>query len=78
MYWPMTLLDELRGLFEGPPFAPIAIIATAVLHILLYHVYRVLFPTVDSREPPILRPKIPFFGHVISLVRERTGMFGRL
>lgn len=46
--------------------------------LLLYNVIRILFPTVESREPPILRPKIPFFGHVISLICENTRMFDRL
>lgn len=39
---------------------------------------RLLFPTFDIREPPILRPKVPFFGHVVSLVREAANFNNRL
>ncbi|KAF4845417.1 7-alpha-hydroxycholest-4-en-3-one 12-alpha-hydroxylase [Colletotrichum siamense] len=39
---------------------------------------RLLFPTFDAREPPILRPKVPFFGHVVSLVKEAANFNNRL
>jgi hypothetical protein len=57
---------------------PGMVVAIAALPLILYLVNRVVFPTVDPREPPILRPKIPFFGHIISLIREQTNMFDRL
>ena len=43
-----------------------------------YLLKRVIFPSVSPREPPVLRPTIPFFGHVVSMIREKTGIFDRL
>ena len=52
--------------------------AIAALPLAVLLLKRVVFPTVSAREPPVLRPKIPFFGHVISLMREKTAMYERL
>lgn len=50
----------------------------AAAPVALYALKRVLYPTVDPREPPIIRPTIPFVGHVVSLIREKTNIFERL
>ncbi|KAF9876143.1 prostacyclin synthase [Colletotrichum karsti] len=53
-------------------------IAALILIPLIVVLKRLLFPVFDAREPPILRPKIPFFGHVFSLVREGANFNHRL
>lgn len=58
--------------------SPGAVLIIAALPLVLYLLNRIVFPSVDAREPPVLRPKIPFFGHIISLFREQTNMFDRL
>ncbi|KAJ3544468.1 hypothetical protein NM208_g3026 [Fusarium decemcellulare] len=46
-----------------------ALVLVPILSILLK---KFLFPTFDPREPPVLRPRIPFVGHIIGMIRERT------
>lgn len=54
-------------------------VATALaVPLVLYLVKIVVFPTVDPREPPVLRPKLPFIGHLVSLAREKNSMYDRL
>ncbi|KAJ0164669.1 7-alpha-hydroxycholest-4-en-3-one 12-alpha-hydroxylase [Colletotrichum tanaceti] len=55
-------------------------LATAALVMipLLLVLKKLLFPTFDPREPPVLRPRMPFFGHVVSLVRESGSFYARL
>ncbi|PKS08401.1 hypothetical protein jhhlp_005345 [Lomentospora prolificans] len=57
---------------------PTTAAAIAALPIAAYLINRLLFPTIDPREPPILRPTIPFIGHILSLIREQNHMFDRL
>lgn len=37
-----------------------------------------LSPTVDAREPPLVPPRIPVIGHIISMIREKAGFYTRL
>lgn len=46
--------------------------------ILLFSLKKIFYPTVDPREPPIVRPTIPFVGHIISMIRERASWYKRL
>jgi hypothetical protein len=45
---------------------------------LLFLVGRALETSVDGLEPPILRPKIPIFGHVYSMLKDQEAFFKRL
>ncbi|PKS08611.1 hypothetical protein jhhlp_004997 [Lomentospora prolificans] len=74
--WPTNL--SVAGRLSEVDWTPGMVAAVAALPVALYLFQRVVFPTVDAREPPILRPKVPFFGHIISLIREYTSMFDRL
>jgi hypothetical protein len=40
--------------------------------ILLFHYF---VPNVDPHEPPIIRQRIPYFGHVVGLLRYGLGYF---
>lgn len=57
---------------------PATMAVLAALPLALFLLKRVFLPTVSAREPPVLRPTIPFVGHIISLIREKTGLFDRL
>lgn len=48
-------------------------IATVVLLL-----WRLVSPSLDPREPPLLKPKIPIIGHLVGLVGEQTHFFKRL
>ncbi|KAI5460810.1 cytochrome P450 [Mariannaea sp. PMI_226] len=39
---------------------------------------KLLWPTFDAREPPIIRPRIPAIGHLIALATEKSGFYRRL
>ena len=45
---------------------------------LLFLVGRALETSVDSLEPPILRPRIPLVGHLYSMLRDQETFFKRL
>ncbi|KAK3935473.1 cytochrome P450 [Diplogelasinospora grovesii] len=57
-----------------------ALLLTAALPLLfiLLLLGKFLYPTFDPREPPVLYPRVPFIGHIISLVREKSGFYARL
>ncbi len=79
----MVSLEQLlegarRHLGDGKQVSPLAVLAGAVLPLLLFLLKPVLFPTFDPREPPVLRPGIPFFGHLISMIREQGNFLNRL
>lgn len=56
------------------------IIATVAMLLvpLVFMLKKLLFPNFDPREPPVLRPKLPVFGHIVSLVRESGSFYARL
>ncbi|KAF6800993.1 prostacyclin synthase [Colletotrichum sojae] len=64
----------------GRPGGSNATLVTAALVLLPLMVVlkKMLFPVYDPREPPILRPRVPFFGHVFSLISEASEFYGRL
>ena len=34
--------------------------------------------TVDALEPPLLRPRIPYVGHILSMIVEKSGFYARI
>jgi hypothetical protein len=69
----------LLRLEELSELSPIALTLTvAALSLALLVLQRVLYPTFDSREPPVLRPKVPFIGHAISIARGINVYYARL
>lgn len=84
----MAAMEDNSTYSNIPPDAPFSqwqkrtspavlsvVLALPVLFVLLK---RLLFPTFDPREPPVLRPRVPFIGHVIALVSERSSWYRRL
>ena len=56
---------------------PGAVYALAALPLLLL-IKGIFFPSIGPREPPFLMPKVPFVGHIVSLMSEGTGYYTRL
>ncbi|KAK4156579.1 cytochrome P450 [Chaetomidium leptoderma] len=57
-----------RGL-EMVTTTPVAIaIAIAVAYLVLHS----LTPSIDPREPPLLKPRIPLIGHIIGMMRHQA------
>lgn len=65
------------GLQNGswPLLAAFSVVALSFGWVLLK---RLLYPTYDPREPPIIWPNTPFIGHIISLVQECGEFYIRL
>ncbi|OHF03164.1 prostacyclin synthase [Colletotrichum orchidophilum] len=59
---------------------PMMTMATAALLLLPLALVlkKLLYPNFDPREPPVLRPRLPVLGHIISLVRESGSFYARL
>ena len=77
-----SILKQARSLFfdkttgtEAPRL--VLALSLAILPLLIF-LLKFIFPSFDLREPPVLRPKIPVFGHVISMIREGTSWYRRL
>lgn len=72
-------LGKDSGLLGRPAESTVSLVTTAlVLLPLVVVLKKVLFPVYDPREPPILRPRVPFFGHVFSLISEASEFYSRL
>jgi hypothetical protein len=62
-----------------PPVTTLLVLAALLLlPLVIFQLKRVLYPTLDPREPPLLRPKIPIIGHAFAIVWEGGGYFQRL
>ncbi|KAK3302292.1 monooxygenase-like protein [Chaetomium strumarium] len=70
--------SDLIELDNNIPPATLLVVAALLLPFLILQLRRVLYPTYDPREPPVLRPKIPLIGHAFSIVWEGGGYFQRL
>ncbi|GAB1317100.1 hypothetical protein MFIFM68171_07310 [Madurella fahalii] len=60
-------MPTARGL-DAWTIMPVTII-TVVIAVFLAHA---LGPRVEPREPPLLKPRIPFIGHIIGLMRHQA------
>ncbi|KAK1448726.1 prostacyclin synthase [Colletotrichum paranaense] len=54
------------------------VVTAALLLVPAFLLKKLMFPNFDPREPPVLRPRLPVFGHIISLIRESGGFYARL
>lgn len=43
-----------------------------------YHIGNFLTISHDSREPPLIQPKVPHIGHVIGLLQYGTGYYTKI
>ncbi|KAK0738476.1 monooxygenase-like protein [Schizothecium vesticola] len=57
-----------------PATAAVAV-ACVLLAILIKAAY---FPSLDSREPPLVRSTVPFIGHILGLMQHESDYFTRL
>lgn len=45
---------------------------------LLLLLQRYVSPSLDPLEPPLLKPRVPLVGHIISMFQEGSGFYTRL
>ncbi|RSL50929.1 hypothetical protein CEP54_011692 [Fusarium duplospermum] len=66
-------------LFGGEKGTSLVLLTAAIIIPLLFMgLKKLLYPTFDPLEPPVLRPWIPFIGHVIDMIRERSSWYIRI
>lgn len=59
---------SILGLDDG--FVPSVALLTAI-PAMLYLAYLIRSPvTMDAKEPPLLRPTVPFIGHIIGIFQH--------
>ncbi|KAL6355413.1 hypothetical protein LRP88_11002 [Fusarium phalaenopsidis] len=58
--------------------SPAVLTAAIIIPLLFVGLKKLLYPTFDPREPPILRPRIPFIGHIVGMIRERSSWYIRI
>ncbi|PNY26058.1 Uncharacterized protein TCAP_04014 [Tolypocladium capitatum] len=62
----------LSAAVAGFQQAPIRCAVSALSIALVVYLYRLCVPAVDSREPPLMLPRIPFIGHLVGLIRNQA------
>ncbi len=68
----MANLNFPGGLGSYSAYILLALTALAVL------AWKALHISMDPREPPLIRPKIPLVGHLIGMLRYQTAYFEKL
>lgn len=48
------------------------------LTVLLVLLDCILSPSMHTLEPPVLKPRVPFIGHAITMFREKAGFYSRV
>ncbi|KAF6838049.1 prostacyclin synthase [Colletotrichum plurivorum] len=51
------------------------VVAAALLWVLVYGFRQLLLAKVDPREPPVLKPRIPFIGHIVGLLKHQHSYY---
>jgi hypothetical protein len=69
-----TYLDLRSGNLSSSSAWTTAAIATAIALSLLNYL---LTPRVDPREPPVVKPTIPWIGHILGIIRHQAD-YGRI
>lgn len=69
----MAFLDN-STIFDGYSM-PLLLLFLAAVFVLLRQLFE---PRMDPREPPLLRPNIPFIGHLIGMVRNQMEYYAIL
>jgi len=69
----MSLSDAFTFFFQGYVTSIILAIFTALL--IIRHQLAI---QLDPQEPPILKPKIPYIGHIIGLLQYHGAYFDKL
>jgi hypothetical protein len=72
----LGMLPLLTGrILERPMTVPATIAIALVLAFLVLHT---LTPSIDPREPSLVKPRIPFVGHIIGMMQHQAGYHIRL
>lgn len=66
----------LAGLVSRTTASPLTIGIVVMVLALLIHFFA--SPRLDPREPPELKPRIPFVGHIIGLFRHQASYYSML
>ncbi len=46
--------------------------AIAIAAVLAFLILRLFAPRLDPREPPLLKPRVPFLGHILGMIRYQA------
>lgn len=59
------------------PSLPVSVLSLLLAGIVFFVavIHRLLFIDYDPREPPIIKPKIPYIGHILGIIRYGTKYF---
>ncbi|KAM0273895.1 hypothetical protein ACHAQH_008157 [Verticillium albo-atrum] len=77
----ISLFQILIGMApkDGSGVSALTTVAVVILAlVLLVFLKHLVFPTFDAREPPVLRPRMPVIGHIVSMLREKANWHARL
>lgn len=57
--------------FAESQFMELVYLCVAIAAVLaaVFAIVRLLRPAIDTREPPLVSPRIPIFGHALGLLR---------
>jgi len=67
----MAINDTMHGIGGYRPYLLVLLALIAIC-------WRLLPSSTDPREPPIIKPSIPFIGHIIGIYRHKMEYFEML
>jgi hypothetical protein len=69
----MSFLESLKTSLDGYTFTLLLLVAG-----FLMICWQRMAVRLDPREPPLLKPKIPFIGHLIGILTDQSVYFEKL
>lgn len=69
----MSVQAALNYLLDG--YTPSIVLTVAGIFLLCW---RRLSVQLDHREPPLLKPRVPYIGHIIGLLKYNMSYFDKL
>jgi hypothetical protein len=70
-------MAQLTSLLESTLYDPLIgmMLATLASVLVVSLVWLLSNPRMDSREPPLVSPRIPLFGHLLGLMTSQVAYF---
>jgi hypothetical protein len=69
----MSITDAFSFLLQG--YTPSIILIILCVLLIIRHCLAI---QLDPQEPPILKPRIPYIGHIIGLLQHQSAYFDKL
>lgn len=64
----------IADLFGQSSYTTLTILATIIASAFMLPILnKILTPTMDPNEPPLIKPKFPLIGHIVGIIQHQSG-----